>query len=188
MSTEKSRRRRMVVVAGVVCAAGIAGGAWWMTESQVSAEEWDRSLTYSESTTASLEGPSRVEISYLSVDDATSNIPNYGDRTYTPHVSLTAFNDSDESQNYTVTFKVLRAGKDVKPNSNTVKILGVEPDSKGLSQYEISKKEWDPDLIDDETGETGAESETYIDSPTGKDFTLEIVSVKAEKHYAVSGQ
>lgn len=133
-----------------------------------SGDEWDHSLTFSESTTVRLHGPSRVEISYTSVDHSTSNIPNYGDRTYTPHVALTAFNDSDEAQDYRITFRVLRAGKELKPESSTVTIRAVQPDSKGLGRYEISKKDWDPGLVDDATGETGAESETYIDSLPGK--------------------
>ncbi|MEV0370554.1 hypothetical protein AB0I10_12095 [Streptomyces sp. NPDC050636] len=188
MSAERSRRRTQLIAAAGAVVAAAAGGTWWLLSSGASAEEWDRSLTYSETTTAPLDGPSRIQISYLSVDESSANIPNYGDRAYTPHIALTAFNDSDKTRDYTVVFRVLLAGKIVKPHNNTVKIQGVEPDTKGLGRYEISRKEWDPDLMDDETGETGAESETYIDSPTGKDFTLEIVSVKAEKHYAVSGQ
>ncbi|MEU7158464.1 hypothetical protein [Streptomyces chrestomyceticus] len=187
MSSERPKRRKQRLIAAVGTAAfvGAAAGGWALLSS---GDEWDRSLTFSESTTARLDGPSRVEISYTSVDHSTSNIPNYGDRTYTPHVALTAFNDSDETQDYTVTFRVLRAGKEVEPESSTVTIPAVQPDSKGLGRYEISKKEWNPDLVDDATGQTGAESETYIDSPSGKDFTFEIVSVKAEKHYAVSSR
>ncbi|MEN8649065.1 hypothetical protein ABCR94_00045 [Streptomyces sp. 21So2-11] len=187
MSMDQSRSRgKLGIGVGAVCAVALPAGTWWMISAGASADESDRSLTYAESTTVPLQG-SRVEVSYLSVDSASSNIPNYGDSTFTPHIALTAYNDSDEAQDYTVTFKVLRAGKGVEPYNTTVKIRQVEPDAKGLGQYEISEKEWDPDLYDDEPGQAGAESETYIDSPTGKDFTLKIVSVKAEKHYAISG-
>ncbi|MEU9120117.1 hypothetical protein AB0C96_09685 [Streptomyces sp. NPDC048506] len=183
----KLQSKKLVVSVGAVCVAALASGGWWMVSEKGSASTWDHSLSYAEQTTIAVDG-GRIEVAYQSVDEASSNIPNYGDRTYTPHVSVTAYNDSDDAKDYTITFKVLRGGEDVKPHSASVTVTGVQPDSKALAQYEITQKKWDPDVYDSETGQSGAEQETYIDSPTGKDFTVEIQSVKAEKHYAVSGQ
>ncbi|MFE4869459.1 hypothetical protein [Streptomyces sp. NPDC056682] len=183
----KLQDKKLIVSGGAMCAAALASGGWWMVSQKDSTSTWDRSLTYAEQTTIPVDG-GRIEVAYQSVDRASSNIPNYGDRTYTPHVSVTAYNDSDDAEDYTITFKGLRGGEDVKPHSTSVTVNGVQPDSKAPAQYEITQKKQVPDVRDSETGQSGAEQETYIDSPTGEDFTVEIQSVKAEKHYAVSGQ
>ncbi|MGX1909289.1 hypothetical protein ACWIID_10535 [Streptomyces phaeochromogenes] len=142
-------------------------------------DDWDHTLTYAERTVIPVDG-GRVEIAYDSVDKASSNIPNYGDRTYTPHVSVTAYNDSTEAKTYTIRFDVSRAGAPVRTSSNAVTLSGVRPDSSSRGQYEITERE--------RSGESGAsEQETYVDSPTGKDFALEIREVKSEKYYTESG-
>ncbi|MEV6946716.1 hypothetical protein AB0N07_33060 [Streptomyces sp. NPDC051172] len=140
---------------------------------------WDHTLTYSERAVIPVDG-GRIEIAYESVDKASSNIPNYGERTYTPHISVTAYNDSTEEKTYTIRFDVSRAGAPVSTSSNAVTLSGVRPGSRSRGQYEITQRE--------RSGEPGAsEQETYVDSPTGKDFALEIREVKSEKHYAESG-
>ncbi|MCX4666524.1 hypothetical protein OG453_07550 [Streptomyces sp. NBC_01381] len=183
----KLQNKKLIVSVGAVCAAALASGGWWIVSQKDSTSTWDRSLTYAEQTTIPVDG-GRIEIAYQSVDKASSNIPNYGDRTYTPHISVTAYNDSDDAKDYTVTFKVLRGGEDVKPHSTSVTVKGVPPDSKTPAQYEITQKKRDSDVYDDEPGKSGADQEAYIGSPTGEDFTVEIQSVKAEKHYALSGK
>ncbi|MDN3029454.1 hypothetical protein [Streptomyces sp. S.PB5] len=180
------QNKKLIVSVGAVCAAALASGGWWMVSQNHSTSTWDRSLTYAEQTTVPVDG-GRIDIAYRAVDKASSNIPNFGDRTYTPHVSVTAYNDSDDAKDYTITFKVMRGGKDVKPHSASVTITGVQPNSKAPAQYEITQTKRDPD-VNSEPDQSDAEQETYIDSPTGKDFTLEIQSVKTAKHYTLSGQ
>lgn len=183
----KLQNKKLIISVGAVCAAALTSGGWWMVSQKDSASTWDRALTYAEQTTIPVDD-GRIEIGYQSVDKASSNIPNYGDRTYTPHISVTAYNDSDDAKDYTITFKVMRGGRDVKPHTAAVTVTGVQPDSKAPAQYEITKKKRDPGAYGSDAGQSGAEQETYIDSPTGEDFTVEIQSVKAEKHYALSGQ
>lgn len=182
----KLQNKKLIVGAGALCAAALASGGWWVSQKD-STSTWDHALTYAEQTTIPVDG-GRIEVTYQSVDKASSNIPDYGGRTYTPHVSVTAYNDSDEAKDYTVTFKVLRGGEDVKPHSASVTLNGVQPDSKTPAQYEITQKRRDPDVHGDEPGDSAADQEAYIDSPTGEDFTVEIQSVKTEKHYALYGK
>lgn len=105
----KLQSKKLIISVGAVCAAALASGGWWMVSKGDSTSTWDRSLAYGEQTEAPVDG-GRIEITYRAVDRASSNIPNYGDRTYTPHISVTAYNDSDDAKDYTITFKVLRGG------------------------------------------------------------------------------
>ncbi|MEU9335123.1 hypothetical protein AB0D49_18425 [Streptomyces sp. NPDC048290] len=173
------QNKKLIISVGAVCAATLASGGWWMISKGDSTSTWDRSLTYAEQTTIPVDG-GRIEVTYQSVDKASSNIPDYGDRTYTPHVSVTAYNDSTEAKTYTIRIDVSRAGAPVRTSSNAITLSGVQPDSRSRGQYEITQRE--------RSGEPGAsEQETYVDSPTGKDFTLEIREVKSEKYYTESG-
>ncbi|MEV6839960.1 hypothetical protein AB0N17_36640 [Streptomyces sp. NPDC051133] len=171
------RRTRLITILAGGCA--VTAATVFLVAAKEGGDGWDHTLTYSERTVVPVDG-GRIEIAYESVDKASSNIPNYGDRTYTPHVSVTAYNDSTEAKTYTVRFDVSRAGAPVRTSSNAIALSGVWPDSRSRGQYEITQRE--------RSGKPGAsEQEIYVDSPTGKDFTLEIREVKSEKHYTESG-
>lgn len=172
-----AHRTKLITVLAGGCA--VTAATVFLASAKSGGDGWDHTLTYSERTVIPVDG-GRIEIAYESVDKASSNIPNYGDRTYTPHVSVTAYNDSTEAKTYTIRFDVSRAGSPVRATSNAITLSGVRPDSKSPGQYEITQRE--------RSGEHGAsEQEVYVDSPTGKDFTLEIREVKSEKYYTESG-
>lgn len=179
-----SHRTKLIIALAGACVATAA--VVFFVVRKADGDGWDHTLTYAERTVIPVDG-GRIEIAYESVDKASSNIPNYGDRTYTPHVSVTAYNDSTEAKTYTVKFDVSRAGAVVRTSSNAVTLSGVQPDSRSRGQYEITERERSGEP--GETAENGllSEQETYVDSPTGKDFTLEIREVKSEKHYTESG-
>ncbi|MER6425752.1 hypothetical protein [Streptomyces sp. NPDC001137] len=178
-----SHRTKLITALAGACVA-TAAAVFFVAKADE--DGWDHTLTYSERTMVPVDG-GRIEIAYESVDKASSNIPNYGDRTYTPHVSVTAYNDSNEAKTYTVRFDVSRAGAPVRTSSNAVTLSGVQPDSRSRGQYEITQSERGGGPGKVAVNGLSSERETYVDSPTGKDFTLEVGEVKSEKHYAESG-
>lgn len=179
-----SHRTKLITALAGACVATAA--AVFFVVAKADGDGWDHTLTYSERTVVPVDC-GRIEIAYESVDKASSNIPNYGDRTYTPHVSVTAYNDSNEAKTYTVRFDVSRSGALVRTSSNAVTLSGVQPDSRSRGQYEITQREHNGDPGEMTENGLSSEQETYVDSPTGKDFTLEIREVKSEKHYRESG-
>ncbi|MFD8627459.1 hypothetical protein ACFV4E_26855 [Streptomyces hygroscopicus] len=97
---------------------------------------------------------------------------------FSPYLNVSVMNDSDEAKDYLVRFRVYRNGKRVHPLGENVRIRAVQPDTKGVTDYEITRTDTDAD------GET---EEEYIGSKTGEDFKFVVESVRVSKHYEVTG-